>query len=72
MSMWTDELWENDANEKLFKLIFVIFLLQQNVGHRADHVQGAVLLRRGGVRVLQKERNFKIQFNKSVNFGILG
>ena len=69
--MWTDELWENDANEKLFKLIFVIFLLQQNVGHRADHVQGAVLLRRGGVRVLQKKEIIEILINFS--FGrILG
>ena len=63
MSMWTDELWENDANEKLFKLIFVIFLLQQNVGHRADHVQGAVLLRRGGVWVLQKKEIKQILIN---------
>jgi hypothetical protein len=53
MSVGASEFWENDADEKLLKLIFVVLLLQKNVGHRAYHVQGAVLLRGSCVRVLK-------------------
>ncbi len=53
----TDELRENDADQKLFELVLVIFLLQENISHRADHVQCAILLRRGCVGVLKSYRS---------------
>jgi hypothetical protein len=71
MSVGASEFWENDADEKLLKLIFVVLLLQQNVGHRAYHVQGAVLLRGSCVRVLKRTtKDVLVGFSAMFHFSL--
>jgi len=55
MTVRAAELGEHDADEELLELVLVVLLLEEDVGHGADHVQGAVLLRRGCVVILKRK-----------------
>ena len=48
MTLWCLELPEHNLNQELFHLLLVNWLLQQDVSHGSNHVQGSVLL--AGVR----------------------
>ena len=50
------KLWEDNLNEELLHLLLVHGLLEQDVRHGADHVQGPVLLAGRRTRSLDVEK----------------